>query len=549
MTFNRRATSRRVLLGIVSLAALLLPCPDRSGADEIATTPQSVATSQPTRPNVVLILVDDLGLRDLGVEGSTFYRTPHIDSLAESGMRFTSAYANCRVCSPSRASILLGQFPARHGITQWIGGATGTQFNRNEALLQPEYGRRLPSDDETLAEALAGAGYRTFFAGKWHLGGEGSLPTDHGFAINFGGHSKGSPPGGYFSPYNNPKLKDGPAGESLTLRLADETANFISPSAPAAAPSPYFAMLAFYTVHGPIQTSQPLWKKYRDAAPAPPVDGNRFRIDRTLPVRQIQDNPIYAGMIELLDDAVGRVLDAIDASGQRDNTVVIFTSDNGGVSSGDAYSTSNLPLRGGKGRQWEGGIREPLYIRYPALTHAGMTSDVPVTGADLYPTVLKLAGLPLRPQQHADGQSLEKLLAGKPDERLRERPLIWHYPHYDNQGGEPSSLIRLGDYKLIHYHLDAHDELYNLRSDPSEQHDIAADHPSRVNSMRDILLTYLQSVDAQFPTPDPRYDAAQAKMRQVQIEGPGKQRLERAHAQMLEPDYQPNPTWWGSTVD
>ncbi len=536
-----RTKSHSITFSITLAAVALLTTPSRSVADDNAAEFQ--------RPNVVLILVDDLGLHDLGVEGSTFYRTPHIDSLAHSGMRFTAAYANCRVCSPSRASILLGKFPARHGITQWIGAATGTKFNRNEPLLQPEYGRRLPSHDTTLAEALRDAGYHTFFAGKWHLGGEGSLPTDHGFAINFGGHAAGSPPGGYFSPFQNPRLKDGPAGESLTLRLAAETADFITPPETAATPSPYFAMLAFYTVHGPVQTSQPLWKKYRDAAPAPPADGNRFKVDRTLPVRQVQDHPIYAGMIELLDDAVGRVLDAIDESGQRDNTIVIFTSDNGGVSSGDAYSTSNLPLRGGKGRQWEGGIREPLYIRYPRLTHPGMTCNVPVTGADLYPTVLDLAGLPLQPEQHADGQSLELLLAGKPDDRLADRPLIWHYPHYDNQGGEPSSLIRVGDYKLIHYHLGEHDELYNLKNDPAEQHDVAADQPARVRAMRNTLLAYLKSVDAQFPKPDPRYDAEKAMAHQAQVEGPGKKRLERAHAEMLEPGYQPNDDWWGSRPD
>jgi arylsulfatase A-like enzyme len=526
----------RSLPATAILGFVVMMIPTSSVADDGNASP---------RPNVVLILVDDLGLHDLTVEGSRFYRTPHIDALAGSGMRFTAGYANCRVCSPSRASILLGQFPPRHGITQWIGGATGMKFNRNEPLLQPDYARQLPAADTTLAESLSEAGYRTFFAGKWHLGGTNSLPTDHGFQINYGGHDKGSPPGGYFSPYNNPLLEDGPAGESLTLRLADETAKFVSQKAS----TPYFAMLAFYTVHGPVQTTQPLWKKYRDAAPAPPADGNRFRVDRTLPVRQVQDHPIYAGMIELLDDAVGRVLDAIDDAGDRDNTIVIFTSDNGGVSSGDAYSTSNLPLRGGKGRQWEGGIREPYYIRYPKLTRAGMKCDVPVTGADLYPTILDLAGLPLKPRQHADGKSLRKLLAGESDAVLSERSLIWHYPHYDNQGGEPSSLIREGDYKLIHYHLDGHDELYQLKDDPSEQNDLAAQQPERVAQMRKTLLTYLNSVEAQFPTPDPRYDAEKAKATQARVEGIGKENLERAHAQMLEPNYQPNPTWWGSSVD
>jgi len=502
-------------------------------------------SEKPSRPNIVLFLVDDLGLHDIGVEGSTFYQTPNIDALAKGGMRFNAGYANCRVCSPSRASIQLGQFTARHGITQWIGAASGTDFNRNEPLLTPEYGRQLPAEDVTLAEALSESGYRTFFAGKWHLGGDDSLPTDHGFDINYGGHHRGSPPGGYFSPFKNPQLEDGPAGESLTLRLAEETAKFVSKPEP----TPYFAMLSFYTVHGPVQTTQPLWKKYRDAAPAPPGDGNRFQIDRTLPVRQVQDHPIYAGMMELLDDAVGRVLDALDESGQRDNTIVIFTSDNGGVSSGDAYSTSNLPLRGGKGRQWEGGIREPYYIRYPKVTRPGMTTEMPVTGADLYPTLLDLAGLPLKPNQHVDGTSLANLLAGKDDPELRKRSLIWHYPHYDNQGGEPSSLIRSGDYKLIHYFLDGRAELYDLASDPSEQNDLAAEQPERTRELREELLAYLKSVNAKFPSPDPRYDAEKAAKRQAWYQGQFKEKLEREQAQMLESNYQPNPTWWGSSVD
>lgn len=505
--------------------------------------PDVAAESQ--RPNVVLFLVDDLGLHDITIEGSSFYKTPHIDSLARNGMRFTAGYANCRVCSPSRASIQLGTFPARHGITQWIGGKSGMQFNRGEALLSAEYEHQLPADQTTLAEALKDGGYKTFFAGKWHLGGEGSLPTDHGFDINVGGHHRGSPPGGYFSPYKNPEMENGPDGESLTMRLARDTAGFIESTQD----QPYFAMLSFYAVHGPIQTTESLWQKYRDAAPPAPADGNRFKVDRTMPVRQIQDNPIYAGMMETLDDAVGVVMKTLEATGDLENTIVIFTGDNGGVSSGDNFSTSNLPLRGGKGRQWEGGVREPYYISYPALTQAGSTSDVPVTGADLYPTILDLAGLSLRPTQHADGASLTKVLSGDADESLRGRALIWHYPHYDNQGGEPSSLIRRGNHKLIHYHLDGHDELYDLTRDPSESTDISADHPEMVSSLRKELLVYLESVDAKFPQPDPRYNEAAYQKRMAKIQGPGKEKLEAKHADYLKPDWKPNKDWWGSTID
>jgi len=499
-----------------------------------------VATAE-RGPNVVLILVDDLGLHDLSIEGSHFYRSPNIDKLARGGMRFTQGYATCRVCSPSRASIQLGQFTARHGVTNWIGARSGMDWKREDRLLPAEYVRALPADDISIAEALKEAGYRTFFAGKWHLGGEGSLPTDHGYDINVGGHHRGSPPGGFFSPYRNPQMQDGPAGESLTLRLGRETADFIR----ANREQPFFAMLSFYSVHAPVQTSRELWGKYQAAAAKLPAVKSRFKVDRTLPVRQVQDHPVYAGMIETTDNAVGRVLDAIEQSGLAENTVVIFTSDNGGVSSGDAYATSNLPLRGGKGRQWEGGIREPFYLRYPALIPPGSSCDVPVTGADFYPTVLELCGLAAKPLQHVDGVSLVPLLQGRP---IPERPLYWHYPHYDNQGGEPSSLFRDGDWKLIHYYEDDRNELYDLSVDPAETSDLALTHPVRTAAMWDQLQGWLKSVNARFPKPDPRFDPerTEAKFRRMQTELKGN--LERSHARMLEPDWTPNQNWWGSLI-
>lgn len=500
-----------------------------------------LSLAQTDKPNVVLILVDDMGLHDLSIEGSTFYRSPNIDRLARGGMRFTQGYANCRVCSPSRASIQLGKFTARHGITQWIGAKSGLEWKRDDPVLSAEYLHNLPHEDLSLAEAMREGGYRTFFAGKWHLGGEGSLPTDHGYDINIGGHHRGSPPGGYFSPFKNPQMEDGPAGQSLPLRLADETAKFIRDNRD----RPFFAMLSFYSVHAPVQTTRELWSKYQKLAPKLPEGATRFKVDRTLPVRQVQDHPVYAGMVETTDTAVGRVLDTLDQTGLSESTVVIFTSDNGGVSSGDAYATSNLPLRGGKGRQWEGGIREPYYIRYPAITKAESTCNVPVTGADFYPTILELCGLPARNDQHVDGVSLVPLLKGG---SIQPRPLYWHYPHYDNQGGEPSSLYRDGDWKLIHYYEDGHNELYNLAVDPSEESDLARTHPVRTKRMWMQLESWLQSVDAKFPEPDPRYDPerTEAKFRRIQTEL--KQRLEQTHAAMLESDWQPNPTWWGSLV-
>lgn len=462
-------------------------------------------------PNVVLILIDDMGLHDLSVEGSTFYRSPNIDALAHGGMRFTQGYATCRVCSPSRASIQLGKFTARHGITNWIGAASGMDWKRDDRLLPAEYLHNLPHEDVTLAEALREAGYKTFFAGKWHLGGEGSLPTDHGFEVNIGGHHRGSPPGGFFSPYKNPEMKDGPSGESLPLRLADETASFIKSHRG----EPFFAMLSFYSVHAPVQTTRELWGKYQKLAPKLPAGAQRFKIDRTLPVRQVQDHPVYAGMIEATDTAVGRVISALEETGLTDSTIVIFTSDNGGVSSGDAYATSNLPLRGGKGRQWEGGIREPYYIKYPPVTKQNSTSDVPVTGADFYPTILELCGLPARDRQHVDGVSLLPLLKG---EAIDPRPLYWHYPHYDNQGGEPSSIVRDGRWKLIHYYEDGRNELYDLSVDPVEQSDVSRSYPVRTQRMSGQLTSWLESVGAKFPQPDPRYDPVR-----------GEAKFQRAH--------------------
>ena len=499
----------------------------------------SLAAAESTARNFVFILADDLGARDLSVEGSTFYESPNIDRIANSGMRFTNGYANCQVCSPSRASIMTGKSAPRHGITDWIGARAGEQWDRNTKLLPAEYNRQLAAEDTTLAEALRDAGYRTFFAGKWHLGSQGSWPTDHGFEINKGGWDVGSPRGGYFAPYENPNLESGPAGESLPIRLGQETARFIEEHQD----EKFLAYLSFYSVHGPIQTTPELWSKYQKKAAAHPHAGARFVIDRTLPVRQVQDNPIYAGMIESMDTAVGIVLDKLDQLGLSENTVVIFTSDNGGVSSGDAFASCNLPLRGGKGRQWEGGLREPYYISVPGLTPPKSQCDVPVIGADFFPTILDLAGIPLMPEQHQDGTSLLPLLQGN---SLQPRDLIWHYPHYGNQGGEPCSIIRAGDWKLIHYLEDQRDELYNLASDEEEQHDRAAEQPEIVQRLRNRLDKYLAEVGARMPIPNPRYDAGLAERQAEQMRTNRLPSLEKQHARFVDPAFTPDPTWWGS---
>jgi arylsulfatase A-like enzyme len=318
------------------------------------------------KPNVLFILADDFGYHDLSVMGSSYYETPNMDRIATEGTLFTNGYATCQVCSPSRASIMSGRFPARHGITDWIGAPTGEQWRRAgrfNQLLPPEYVHALPHSYTTLPEAMKEAGYKTFFAGKWHLGTKGSWPEDHGFDINKGGWDLGGPKGGYFAPWENPNLESGLDGENLSMRLAIETIDFIQEHKDTS----FFAFLSFYAVHGPIQTTQEKWAKYRQKAEDLGIAESGFEMGHFLPIRQVQDNPVYAGLVEAMDDAVGAVLRALDEMGLAENTIVVFTSDNGGVAAGDAFATSNLPLRGGKGYQFEGGIREPFFIKVPGI--------------------------------------------------------------------------------------------------------------------------------------------------------------------------------------
>ena len=501
-----------------------------------------VCTHGAQKPNILFILVDDYGIKDVGIEGSAFYETPNIDALARSGMRFTQGYAACQVCSPSRASILLGKSPARHGITDWIGAGVGEAYakERRVKLLPSEYVRNLPAADITLAEALKQAGYITFFAGKWHLGSKGSWPEDHGFDINKGGWDAGSPMGGYFSPWQNPNLPSGPKGESLTQRLANETIAFIENNRN----KPFLAYLSFYAVHSPIQTTKPLWSKYREKASRLPTPGERFKIDRTLPVRQVQDNPVYAGLIESMDTAVGTVLRRLDELDLADNTIVCFTGDNGGVSSGDNFSSSMLPYRGGKGRQWEGGLRVPFYIRAPGITKAGSICGTPVIHTDFFPTILQLAGLQPMPTQHVDGVSLVPLLEGG---KISTRPLFWHYPHYGNQGGEPSSIIQKDQWKLIHYWEDNRNELYYLPADIGEQNDLSKQEFARTGQLWTELQSWLKETGAKIPQPYAAYNPAwieQSKKSNISQ----KARLEQNHAEYLKPDWQPDPTWWKSLV-
>ncbi|RMF44757.1 MAG: DUF4976 domain-containing protein [Planctomycetota bacterium] len=492
------------------------------------------------RPNIVFILVDDLGKMDLGCEGSTFYETPNIDRLAARSVRFVNGYSACQVCSPSRAAIQTGKYPPRVQITDYIapsGANQPDQWRRNTRLLPAGFRKQLALEETTLAEALKAVGYSTFFAGKWHLGGEGFYPEDQGYDINVGGHEAGTPPGGYFAPYRNPKLS-GPPGEYLPLRLGRETADYIRRQADQT--QPFFAMLSFYSVHAPIQTTEALWRKYRDKAERMGlvVQRQRFVFDRTQEVRQVQDNPLYAGMMEAMDAAVGLVLQAVEQSGQADNTVIVFTSDNGGVSSGDGYATSALPLRGGKGRQWEGGIRQPYYIHLPGMEQ-GSDCEAFASGIDFLPTLVELAGGEL--PAGIDGVSLVPALQGQP---MPPRALYWHYPHYGNQGGEPSAIMRQGDWKLIHYYEDGRNELYNLSEDLGEQQDVAAEHPERTASMWRALQAWLDAIDARYPTPNPNFDPDAYARSLQQIQQVRMKNREREHWGYLQPDFVPRGGWW-----
>ncbi len=500
-------------------------------------------TKEIINPNIVFILVDDLGYKDLGYTGSSFYETPNIDQLAREGKIFTQGYAASRVCSPSRASIMTGKFTARHGITDWIGAKSGSDWRtleRHDKLLPAAYEHQLSSKDITLAEAFQMAGYKTFFSGKWHLGEEGSYPEHHGFDINKGGWSKGSPMGGYFSPWNNPKLENQENGENLSIRLANETAKFIASEKE----DPFFAFLSFYAVHGPIQTDKRRWSKYRKKAIQSGISENGFEMERVLPIRLTQDNPVYAGLVERMDEAVGIVLRSLKDNGLEENTIVVFTSDNGGVASGDAFSTSNSPLRGGKGYQWEGGIREPFIIKVPWLDNGSSKIDTPVIGADFFPTLLDLAGIDLLPQQHIDGISLKPQLEGT--QVTINRPLYWHYPHYGNQGGNPSSIILEDNWKLIHYWEDGTSELYKLSNDPGERTNVAELYPEITKEKATKLLNWLHAVDARYPQKDTLYNRQKHQARLQTLLEKKLPALEKERRLMLSEDYEPNPSWWGS---
>jgi arylsulfatase A-like enzyme len=462
------------------------------------------------RPNFVFILMDDLGWRDLGCYGSGFYETPNLDRLASEGVCFTDAYAACPVCSPTRASILSGKYPASVGVTDWIDWAGHVHPARGK-LIDVPYVDHLPLEETTLAAALREGGYHTWHVGKWHLGGPAFYPEKHGFERNVGGCEWGMPAHGYFSPWSIPTLEDGPPGEYLTDRLTDEAIRLIRDCGDG---RPFFLNLWYYSVHTPIQAKEIKIRKYEAKARTVGLDqvktfqeGGFFpcehKRDRRIVRRLVQSDPAYAAMIESVDENIGRLLRALEEMGQAGNTVVVFTSDNGGLATSEGSPTCNAPLAEGKGWMYEGGTREPLIVRWPGVVQPGSRCTVPVTSPDFYPTLLEIAGLDLMPEQHADGVSLLPLLAGSGS--LEREAIFWHYPHYGNQGGTPGSSVRAGDFKLIEFFEDGRLELYNLRHDIGEEQDLVEARPDLAQRLAAMLRAWRERVEAQIPQPNPDY--------------------------------------------
>jgi len=446
--------------------------------------------------NFVFFLVDDFGWMDIGANNPhCFYDTPNIDRLARSGMNFTNGYAANPVCSPTRYSIMTGKYPSRVDATNWFSGKRSARFN--PAPLND----KMSLEEVTLAEALKEHGYKTAFIGKWHLGSEEKYwPENQGFDANVGGWAVGSPRGGYFAPFDNPRLGDYPKGSHLPKVLTDESLKILDQYRN----NPFLLYLAFYSVHTPLQGREDLIAKYkakrqrlldageREFAPEEQV----WPVKQRRQVRIRQCHAVYGAMVEAMDEQIGRVLDKLDELGVADHTAVVLMSDNGGLSTSEGSPTSNLPLRGGKGWLYEGGIREPFLIRWPGVTDPGSESDVPVISTDFYPTILDMAGLPLKKDQHLDGASLVPLLKGATS--IERDALYWHYPHYGNQGGFPGGAIRMGDFKLIERFEDGRVHLYDLQNDIGERHDLASQYPQRVELMRSRLHEWYKKVDAKF---------------------------------------------------
>ena len=449
-----------------------------------------VAANAKGNVNVVFFFVDDLGWTDLSCFGSDLYKTPNVDKLAAMGMKFTNAYSSCTVCSPSRASIMTGKYPARINCTDWIEG-----WKYPYAQLKvPDWTMYMKASEYTMAEAFKDAGYKTIHIGKWHLGeDEIHWPENHGFDTNIGGWKKGAPNRskkegytGYFSPYGNPRLDDGPDGEYLTERLANEASNFIDDNAE----QTFFLNLWFYNVHTPLQAKKDKIERYR----------------ALIDTSANHQNPVYAAMVEHMDDAIGTVLNKLKEKNLIENTIIVFSSDNGGLVPRKNKITSNAPLRSGKGDIYEGGVRVPAIVVAPGVTKENSISNIPVISMDFYPTLMELAGIDI-PQSvgaEIDGRSLVKVLKGK--KNLDRESLFWHYPHYHIQGATPYSAVRKGNYKLIHLMESNAYELYNLADDIGEQENLIEKLPEVKAELLSVLDNWKKEVNAQMPSPNSNFD-------------------------------------------
>lgn len=452
------------------------------------TTLMAQRISKDRPPNVIVILVDDLGWTDTRCYGSTFYETPNIDALAAKGIRFTNAYSTCTVCSPSRASILTGKYPARLHLTDWIKG-----YERPFAkLLSPEWKQYLPLEETTIAEVMKQQRYATAMIGKWHLGDDVKYYPEHqGFNSNIGGTFQGSPPS-HFAPYRIPRLKDGPAGEYLSDRLTDEALNFIT----AEKSNPFFLYLSFYAVHTPLQAKKEQVQQYKSK-----IDSGSNH-----------QNPVYAAMIKNMDENLGRVTKLVEQLGLASNTLIIFTSDNGGLVRGNDWNkgkiTSNTPLRGGKGTCYEGGTRVPLICSWKGKIQEGIVNNEPVIGTDLFTTIAQVAGKTIAAKA-VDGVNISPLLFGS--NALNRDALYWHYPHYHAEGGTPYSAIRQGDWKLIFLYETGKKELYNLKNDIGEQNDLSIKEPERTERLYQKLTAWKKTTGAQDPVINIAYDSKRQK--------------------------------------
>jgi arylsulfatase A len=425
-------------------------------------------------PNIVFILLDDFGWRDLHCYGSDFYQSPNIDKLAERGMKFTQAYAACPVCSPTRASILTGKYPARVKVTDWLPGRADRP---DQMLKRPKFFQQLPLEEVTVAEMLKTRGYTCGAFGKWHLGGRGFMPEQQGFDYYFAGNQRGG----------DPDSKDAGKGE---YGLTSAAVDFVEKNKS----KPFFVYLAYYSVHIPLAARHELVDKYK-----------------ALPPGEHQTNSLYAAMIESMDTCVGRMIDKLHALKLDKNTVVVFFSDNGGLAVHEGQhtpATSNFPLREGKGYLHEGGIREPLIVVWPGVVKPGSVCETPVCSVDFFPTFKQIANVPGESDPNVDGTSILPLL--NQTGAVRRDALYWHYPHYSNQGGKPGGAIRAGDLKLIENYEDGSFELYNLNDDLSETNNLAEKMPAKALELEGKLDQWRRSVQAQMMEPNPDYDGTPA---------------------------------------